>query len=327
MEGSITEPSFILQWHITHRCNLRCSHCYQDDYSAFVSRESIASVLEQYLALLREYGFKGHINVTGGEPLMHPELFYLLQRAKELGLSTAVLTNGTMLSASEARRLRSCSVDYVQISLDGMKKTHDAIRGEGSFERAVNGIYALKAQGIFTTVAFTAQRENLRDFKRLAGYCGSLGVGKLWFDRVVIPEAEDIDKLTITKGDYARLCKTAARLNKKGGVSCARALQFLPCADKKIYRCTAGKYLLALLADGTVMPCRRLPLIAGSIAESSLPEIYRNSEILKSLRTQKIPEGCALCEYAEACGGGAKCVACAKSGKTNIPDPDCPRIK
>ncbi len=322
MEQKELKP-FTLQWHITHRCNLRCSHCYQDDYSAFTSREAVEDVLRQYEELLRANGFRGFLNITGGEPLLHPELFPLLEQAQRLGMVTAVLTNGTLIGEKEAKTLKRLGVDYVQVSLDGTEKTHDAIRGKNSFSDAVRGICALREQGIFTTVSFTAQRQNCRELKKLARYCGRLGVGKLWFDRVVIPEGEDGQSLRLSKEEFQRLCKTAAGLNKSKQVSCARALQFLPCETKRIYRCTAGISLLALLADGTVMPCRRLPIKAGSLSESSLAEIYRDSPLLRELRAADIPKACGACEYKESCRGGARCQAYAKTGDWSKADPDC----
>ena len=128
---------FTLQWHITHRCNLRCKHCYQDDYSSFETRADMERVLDQFTELLRTYNRKGQLNITGGEPLTHPDLFWLLKQAKERNISTGVLTNGTLISPREARLFRACRVSYVQVSLDGCEKTHDEIRGSGSFDKAV----------------------------------------------------------------------------------------------------------------------------------------------------------------------------------------------
>ena len=89
--------SFTLQWHITHRCNLRCTHCYQDDYTAFESGEALGKILRQYEELLKKYSFKGYLNITGGEPLTHPSLFWLIEEAAKMKIKTAVLTNGTMI--------------------------------------------------------------------------------------------------------------------------------------------------------------------------------------------------------------------------------------
>ncbi len=326
MESITYNGFFTLQWHITHRCNLRCSHCYQDDYSAFSSRKSLEAVLNQYSRLLEEFGFKGYLNITGGEPLAHPDLFWLLEEAGNRGITTAVLTNGTLIGRREAAELKRLDVDYVQVSLDGLRDTHDKIRGEGSFDLAIRGIRELKAQGIYVTVAFTAQRENHKELGRLADFCNNLGADKLWFDRVVIPKDEDKNNLSLSSKEYSALCRKASRLNRQGKISCARSLQFIPCKEKSIYSCNAGSRLLAILADGTVMPCRRLPIEVGNVTQSELLTIYRESPELIKLRKSEIPEKCKPCKYAQSCRGGAKCIACAKSGRYDIPDPDCPLI-
>ena len=326
MENITYNGIFTLQWHITHRCNLRCGHCYQDDYSAFSSKESLSSVLNQYSRLLDEYDFKGYLNITGGEPLTHPDLFWLLKEAKKREITTAVLTNGTLIGRREAAALKRLEVDYVQVSLDGLRDTHDKIRGKGSFDLAIRGIRELKAQGIFVTIAFTAQRENYGELGRLADFCNNLGADKLWFDRVVIPENEDKNNLSIGSKEYMALCRKASRLNRSGKISCARALQFIPCREKNIYSCNAGNRLLAVLADGTVMPCRRLPIEAGNVMQSELLTIYRESTELIKLRKAEIPEKCKQCKYAQNCRGGARCIAYARLGKYDLPDPDCPLI-
>ena len=317
---------FTLQWHITHRCNLRCRHCYQDDYSAFTSYADMEAVLDQYEALLKHYKLKGHLNVTGGEPLMHPDIYRLLRDAHSRRISTGVLTNGTLFGEKEARLLKACGVSYVQISLDGCEKTHDKIRGRGSFDRAIRGVYALRSQGIFTSISFTAQKNNLHDFNRLARFCADVGVDKLWFDRVVIPADEDTEKLSLSKSEYKRLCKAAAKQNKKGRAFCGRALQFLPCREKNIYHCSAGDNLLVVLANGDVMPCRRLPIKIGNVRESDLLTLHRDSVEMHSLRNVGVPEGCKNCGYAGLCRGGAKCITYARTGRYDLPDPDCPVI-
>ena len=315
---------FTLQWHITHRCNLRCTHCYQDDYTAFESADALENVLGQYEALLRKYHFKGYLNITGGEPMTHPGLFGLLAEAARRNIKTAVLTNGTMIGRREARLLKSCGVYYVQVSLDGMEKVHDSIRGEGSFKKAVSGIRALRSAGVFTTVSFTAQRENLAELPRLAKFCRDTGVNKLWFDRVVIPADEDVSHLSLTTEDFIKLSRRAARLNASGMVSCARALQFIPCRQKEIYRCTAGDRLLTVLADGSVMACRRLPIVSGNLRGTDLLTIYENDPALIRLRSVGVPQSCKSCGYSDLCAGGAKCIAYARKGRYDIPDPDCP---
>lgn len=324
VETIVYEGDFTLQWHITHRCNLRCTHCYQDDYSSFEDRASLLKILDQYETLLKTYRLKGHLNITGGEPMTHPDLFWLLKEAAKRDLSTGVLTNGTLIGLREAKRLRACGVDYVQVSLDGTEKVHDAIRGEGSFRRAVNGIYALRAQGIFTSVSFTAQRENIKELPKLARYCRDIGASKLWFDRVIIPADEDVNHLSLTTEEFLRLSRKAARLSRRYRVSCVRALQFIPCKHQQVYHCSAGENLLIVLADGSVMACRRLPIVIGNVNESDLLTLHRDSPEMIALRSVGIPAGCRDCKYADRCAGGAKCVTYARTGRYDLPDPDCP---
>lgn len=326
MEERMYEGNFTLQWHITHRCNLRCTHCYQDDYSSFEDRASLERILDQYEALLKAYHWRGHINVTGGEPMAHPDLYWLLEEAAKRDITTGVLTNGTMIGLREAKRLRSCGVDYVQVSLDGTEGVHEAIRGKGSFQRAVNGIYALRSQGLFTSVSFTAQRENRKELPKLARFCDEIGASKLWFDRVIIPADEDENNLSLTKDDFVKLSRKAARLSRHSCLTCVRALQFIPCKQKVIYRCSAGHNLLVVLADGSVMACRRLPITVGNVNDSDLLTFYRTSPELIALRNAGIPDGCKGCEYVDACGGGARCVTYARTGRYDLPDPDCPLL-
>jgi len=318
---------FTLQWHITHRCNLRCTHCYQSDFTAFESADAMERVIHQYVELLKRLGMRGFLNVTGGEPLAHPGLFMLLDRAKAEGLETAVLTNGTLIGKSEARRLKACGVDYVQVSLDGARKTHDGIRGSGSFDKAVQGIRYLRSEGVFTTVSFTAQRCNIGDFPKLARFCRDADVNKLWFDRVVVPAEEDAGRLSVGSRQYRALVRKAAKLARTTPATCIRALQFLECGpDAPVYRCTAGERLLAVLANGDVMPCRRLPIVLGNVHGEGLASLYfRNADAI-ALREGGVPAACSSCAHAASCSGGAKCIAYARRKDYSAADPDCPLL-
>ena len=242
-------------------------------------------------------------------------------------MTFGILTNGTVIDRRVAERLSFYHPSFVQVSLDGCREMHDAIRGAGNFDRAVEGLNNLRAHGITTMVSFTAQRENLGELKKLSRFCSEIGVDKLWFDRVVIPAEEDERGLTLDLTEYDRLLRDAARLSRRDRVSCDRALQFLYAKDKQIYRCEAGRRLLVILADGSVMPCRRIPLIAANLKENTLLEIYRDSQVFRDIRDTVLPGQCAGCEYAESCHGGAKCIAYAKTNRYDIADPDCPLLR
>ena len=77
--------TFTLQWHLTHRCNLRCSHCYQEDYAAFTDFRDVKSVLDDFSRLCEKTGTQGHINLTGGEPMTYSRLYPLLEEIRARG--------------------------------------------------------------------------------------------------------------------------------------------------------------------------------------------------------------------------------------------------
>ncbi|MBQ7645706.1 MAG: radical SAM protein [Clostridia bacterium] len=322
---------FILQWHITHRCNLRCKHCYQDEFKEEMSSTLIDETFDKYIRFIGSNGYSGHVYLTGGEPLVHPDFFRLVEKIKKRGLPLTVLTNGTLVDRDAANRMKWIGVDVVQVSLDGTKEIHDGIRGNGAFERALDGIDCLVSQKIHVIVSFTAQKTNIKSFKSLAEVCKEHGVKKLWWDRVVIESSGGNDGLSLSTSEFKKMSSLAGKLREKymrpdgsSLVSCERSLQFLGCADGcRKYTCHAGKDMLIITADGSVMPCRRLPFVIGNIKDGEIADIFASSSLMKELRDSSAPEECAGCSHAGFCKGGAKCVTYAQTGKLFARDVNC----
>ena len=319
-------PLYFLQWHITHACNLRCAHCYQTEYRSHMPREELFRALDQFDELLAGQEVQGQINLTGGEPLLHPDWLPLAEEIRRRGYRLGILTNGTLIDRDTAACLAGLSPVFVQVSLDGTEEAHDRIRGQGSFARAIGGIDALKRQGVKVLVSFTAQKNNAEELAALARICKKHRVDKLWWDRVV----SDDPALNVTTEQFRMLVDTTNALRKKyrrlrGGsfVSNGRALQFGDIGTDDVYRCTAGRRLLILLANGDVMPCRRLPFVIGNIREASLKEITEHSAMMAQLRQPRIPKGCERCPKLPRCGGGAKCVTYAQTGELFCRDINC----
>lgn len=319
-------PLYYLQWHITHACNLRCVHCYQEEYQSHMPREELFRVLDQLDELLTGQGVRGQINLTGGEPLLHPDFFPLAEEIRRRGYRLGVLTNGTLIDRDTAARLAGLSPVFVQVSLDGTEAVHDAIRGVGSFARAVSGVDELKRRDVKVLVSFTAQQGNAGELPELARICRKHRVDKLWWDRVVSADPA----LNVTTEQFRGLVETTNALRKKyrrwkGGsfVSNGRALQFGDPDRDEVYRCSAGERLLVLLANGDLMPCRRLPFVIGNIREGTMKEIVQHSELMAELRRTRIPKGCGRCPNLLRCGGGAKCVTYAQTGELHCRDVNC----
>lgn len=150
----------VIVWNVCRHCNMRCPHCYaaaslQPSAADLDTREAL-DLLEQLSAL----GVRVVI-FSGGEPLLRADLFELLERARQLGLSAQLSTNGVLIDAPVAARLAAVGVAYVGVSLDGLADWNDAYRGlPGGFSRALGGLDLVRAHGIKTGLRVTITRHN-----------------------------------------------------------------------------------------------------------------------------------------------------------------------
>lgn len=309
-----------LQWHITHECNLHCRHCYQEDYHCVMPYAEMAETLDKYDEYIRAEGFEGQINLTGGEPLLHPDFFKIAADIRGRGIRLGILTNGTMIDEDSAKALAGLKPVFVQVSLDGSLKVHDAIRGEGNFNKALRGIDHLKYQGVKVLVSFTVMQGNYKEFKKVAAVCAAHKVDKLWWDRVVTDDAAQY----VTTAQFKEISQTAAALARRYPfISNSRALQWIP-EGSCGYECSAGKRLLIILANGDMMACRRLPFVIGNIREVPLLKpMLESNEIMKKLAAPIFPKDCAQCPHFYKCAGGARCVTYAQTGRLDAKDVNC----
>ena len=309
-----------LQWHIIHSCNLHCTHCYQDDYLAKLSLPDMQVVLDKYEAYLKLHHYEGQVNLTGGEPLLHPDFWAVAGEIVGRRIRLGILTNGTLIDSEIANRIGKLRPVFVQVSIDGTKDIHDKIRSEGSFDKAFEGIDELKKAGVKVLVSFTAMKFNFRSFESVAAECKKHNVDKLWWDRVV---SDDVN-VYLTSAEFKEMSQKAVKCKKKYPfVSNDRALQGL-LNNECGYECSVGKRLLIVLANGDMMACRRLPFVIGNIfEEDNLDALLLKSDVLKKLRHIPIPQECIGCRFSAKCAGGAKCVTYAETGRLDCKDVNC----
>ena len=166
------QPSLrYLELLVTDRCNLRCAHCYLGEpRGADLPFGEAVGLLDQFdrLGGLR-------LLLSGGEPLLHPDFWRLNELLPRFGFRSVLLTNGTLLDRAAARRLQ---VQEVQVSLDGLEPSHDALRGAGTFRAALAAVEHLREVGVTVSVATMAHRGNRTDFPELARLLDHLGVAE-----------------------------------------------------------------------------------------------------------------------------------------------------
>ena len=191
-----------MQWHLSEVCNLKCLHCYQENHKPIsLSYPQLMDILIQYRELLKKLKVKGHINLTGGEPLCSPYFFKILEefkKDKDL-YSFSILTNGTLITDEIAKKISEYNPEYVQVSLEGGKKTNDYIRGKNVYRKVATAIKHLKKYNIFVSISFTATKINYKEFPQVVKFAEKHNVDNVWSDRFIpLNENNDIN-LQMTK--------------------------------------------------------------------------------------------------------------------------------
>ena len=315
---------FVIQWHITHKCNLRCKHCYQDEYASDTEYEKLREFFFQIIDFLKEKKYKGHINFTGGEPLLSKHIFDLFDLCEKYNITFGLLTNGTIINSEICNKLSKYKkLSFVQVSIDGRKSTHDLIRGNGNFNLTFNNLKLLKKSNIKTMISFTCHKENYKDVEEVIKFSIKNKIDVFWLDRL-IPFGHNVEDL-INKDEYKQvldILKKYKNKSKHTDIRTNRALQWY-CDESGYYTCSAGKTLLAILADGTLLPCRRLPIKLGNLLDDTLLNIYNDSKVIKSLNQDIIPAECKYCLKSSVCRGGLRCLSYALYGNYNVKDKDC----
>ncbi|MCB1127507.1 MAG: radical SAM protein [Verrucomicrobiae bacterium] len=326
---------------MTERCNLRCAHCYQGSYDSpeltFDQWLEVLAQLDAWLAQCQAANGRRprlHLNLTGGEPFIHPDFLRLLEvlAARRDRLSFAILCNGHFIDDAMARRLAPLRPDFVQVSIEGLESTHDGIRGKGSFARTTSAIRHLRRAHIPVLVSFTAHQANYREFPAVARLACRLRVTRLWADRLIPsgndPESAPQPLSSAETREFLELMRAARdaasqRWFKRTQVTLHRALQFLT-GHGLPYRCTAGESLLALLPNGDLLPCRRLPIRIGNILATPLAQLYAHHPTLRALREPDVStKGCEGCSFHRLCRGGLRCLSHAIHGDPLTSDPGC----
>lgn len=177
-------PGPVVIWNLTRRCNLRCRFCYSGSadvaYAGELSTEEVVAVMRD----LRAFRVPALI-LSGGEPLLRPDIFEISAEAKRLGFYVALSSNGTRIDETNIERIAELDYDYVGISLDGTEATHDHLRGEpGAFAAAMRGVEHCQAIGIKVGLRFTLTRDNAAELTTILDLIDRRGIDKFYLSHL-----------------------------------------------------------------------------------------------------------------------------------------------
>jgi heme d1 biosynthesis radical SAM protein NirJ len=177
-------PGPVLIWNLIRRCNLTCKHCYSisadKDFPGELSTEEVFGVMDD----LKRFRVPVLI-LSGGEPLLRPDIYDVARRAKEMGFYVGLSTNGTLIDESNIGQIAAIGFDYVGVSLDGIAATHDKFRRmDGAFDRSMHGIRLCKTRGIKVGIRFTLTQDNAHDLPALLQLMEDEGLDKFYLSHL-----------------------------------------------------------------------------------------------------------------------------------------------
>ncbi|MEQ8168369.1 MAG: radical SAM protein [Candidatus Eremiobacterota bacterium] len=332
---SIMKDTFHIQWHITNLCNLKCIHCYHDDFSKNQNRslEDLKAIFLNISNFLQEENKDLVIDITGGEPFLYKdwkELFSYLYKSscvKELG----IITNGLFLDEEILNFLEDFHETKLKISAEAFEKeTFEKFRGKGNFEKFIKTINLLKEKNFEKTLMFTIMEQNVLEVEKLFHFIEEYKINHFIVERF-IPwgEGRKIINQVVSLKKWIKTIKIL--LNKTGNEEDIYPL--IPYRGFRVTKengafelygspCIVGTDGISVMPDGSVFPCRRFPLKIGNLLEESLYDIWNNSYVLKKLKDKKNLKGkCHECKI-EDCNG-CRALAFAMTGDYMAEDPLC----
>lgn len=325
---------FYLQWHIINECGNRCKHCYIQNYDEpEVNFETAKLILEDFAECCGFLKAEPHLAITGGDPILHTHFWQILALSRKICKWVGVLGNPEKLGKKEIGRLKAMGIDRFQLSLDGLRETHDSIRYQGSFDCTISKLQQLANAGISVSIMSTISSVNYKELIEVMKLSYRLGA-KHWSFARYTPKIGDCG---ISPREYLRFLKgvqkTHKPFEKKGALPQTKESLFClingqdVCSDEITGGCGLGTSALTLLPDNMVMACRRHPdsNLEKWTPERGLLEIFFTNEKLAMYREINRIEGCRDCKYLYSCRG-CRAAAFTATGDNFGIDPQCPRL-
>lgn len=340
---ALSAPLSVL-WDITYACNLQCAHCLTGSGKPLPDELSAEGAFEVLRQLLGAKVFS--ITFCGGEPLISPHLFELIEEATTRGMDVNLDTNGLLVNTERAKKLAAAGVTSVQVSIDGREETHDRFRGKrGSFNAAVAAVRIFRSLGFNVSISSVLTAITHKDLDYLVNLAVELGAtgfktslflptgrGRKNAQELMLPPdlaKEDYRKLLRLQDEYSSRLKIAL----EGVYPGLKNANHVPVETRDSgagseVGCPAGVTQLVIAANGMVYACPFLYTHpAGDLRKHSLTEIWRNANIFKIFRRMtkgQLRGRCRICPHLpEKCHGGCRAAAYALTGDIYAEDPMC----
>lgn len=334
------EEYFGLQWHVTEQCDQRCKHCYiyngREMANNELSIDILNKIVDDFVITCNKMDKRPLISVTGGDPLLYPDIWDFFKILHNKSIKFSILGNPFHLNDEVASKLKTLGCYNYQMSLDGIKSTHDFIRKPGSFDETLRKIECLNNAGIYSTIMTTVSKMNIDEIHQLVPIVVEANVKNFSFSRYC-PNPNDVDNL-ISPNEYKcfleRMWETFKQYQTAGTrFSLKDHLWKLFLFEKGLFDissyneeiiydgCHCGITHMTILSNGMVYACRRCESPIGRVPEQSLYDIFFSKQS-NTYRQFDNFEKCSNCELLRFCRGCPAVAKCA-TGNFYAADPQC----
>lgn len=315
-------PSLSVLMRVTNRCNLQCVHCLMSASPTWRTEQELCfatwcRIIDEYANFMAQWpDRKRRLTVTGGEPLLREDALAIARHAKTLGLYTELYTNAALISTRECASLVAGAVDEVQISVDGATAPiHDAIRGQGMFDRTVHAIRLLRAENVKVRLAIVVMPINYDDLlANLAPFVCSLGDGYSIRLGLAVEQG---------RADQRMLFSSVAQGEERMRALIARLVDArlrAPNAITPNLKLTSCGYAheVTISSDGAIYACGPEKFPIGNGATDSFAKIAERMASMAECTEIDAVEGCRTCDIRYLCGGTCRLNNIARTGRSNV---------
>ena len=316
----------IIAWEITRSCNLSCAHCRAAAefgyYPGELSLDQIKATIDDIVTISNPI-----LILTGGEPLMRPDIWEIVDYAHEKGAMPVIGTNATLITEEIAQQMHDHGIPRISVSVDfPTAEEHDAFRGQpGCFDSTIEGIRMAKRHGVGVQINMTVTTLNADKVDAVHDLAESLGVDAFHiFMLVPTGRGSDLLDKELPPAEYERVLAWAYERQKTSPLHFKptdaphyyRIIRQLAKAEgKKVTReeygldamtrgCLGGITFSFISHTGDVQPCGYFDMQLGNVKEQPFSEIWTNSKVFNDLRDYSLLKGkCGACEYKAVCGG------------------------
>ncbi|MCU7942744.1 MAG: heme d1 biosynthesis radical SAM protein NirJ [Candidatus Thiodiazotropha sp. (ex Cardiolucina cf. quadrata)] len=344
----------VVIWNLVRRCNLTCRHCYatsaDKDFPGELTTSDVFDVMDD----LSDFGVPVLI-LSGGEPLLRPDIFEISQRAKSMGFYVGLSSNGTLINETTIADIAEVGYDYVGISIDGMRDTHDRFRRkQGAFDESIRGIRYCRDAGLKVGLRFTLTQDNATELPDLLQLMDDEGIDKFYLSHLnyagrgyknrdddvhhrITREAMNLLFATcwddVQKGRKREF--VTGNNDADGAYLLLWAAHHLPQYHAKLQEMvsrwggnSSGVNIANIDNEGRVHPDTMWwDYTLGSVKERRFSEIWQDTSepLMAGLKQKTRPlEGrCAECTHRSICGGNSRTRAWRLTGNPWAEDPGC----